>query len=77
MTYTRVAHGVTPPELVARTHSAKLDKFLFDHYEALRSKATKSDSPMASFVDTDVQKLIADMEASINEANAFINKVKS
>ncbi len=62
MTYTRVAHGVTPPQLIPRAHTAGVDKFLFDHYGALRTKAQKSDSPMAFFFDSSAKDLFTALQ---------------
>jgi hypothetical protein len=61
MTYTRVAYKVTPPALVPRSHTDGIDKFLFDHYKALLTKAENSDSPMAFFVDPGAKKLFEEL----------------
>ncbi len=63
MTYTRVAHKITPPALVARAHSEGIDKFLFDHHRALLAKAQNSDSPMAFFYDLEAKKLFQQLQA--------------
>jgi len=61
MTYTRVAHRVTPPTMVPRPHSSGIDNFLLDHYTELRSKATNNDAPLAFFVDGEAQQLFEDL----------------
>jgi hypothetical protein len=52
------------------------DQVLFMKHN-LNAAAINSLQGTAAGIDTDVQKLIADMEASINEADAFLAKVKS
>ncbi len=52
------------------------DQVLFMKHN-LNAAAINSLQGTAAGIDTDVQKLIADMEASINEADSFLSKVKS
>ncbi|MDP9173494.1 MAG: DUF2959 domain-containing protein [Planctomycetota bacterium] len=52
------------------------DQVLFMKHN-LNAAAINSLQSTAAGIDTDVQKLIADMEASINEADSFLSKVKS
>jgi hypothetical protein len=52
------------------------DQVLFLKHN-LNAEAISSLQTTAAGIDTDVQKLIADMEASINEANNFVSKMKS
>jgi hypothetical protein len=52
------------------------DQVLFLKHN-LNAAAISSLQNTAAGIESDVQKLIADMEASINEANAFINQMKT
>jgi Protein of unknown function (DUF2959) len=52
------------------------DQVLFMKHN-LNAAAINSLQETAAGINTDVQKLIADMEASINEADAFMAKVKN
>jgi hypothetical protein len=52
------------------------DQVLFLKHN-LNAAAISSLQTTAAGIEQDVQKLIADMEASINEANAFINQMKT
>lgn len=52
------------------------DQVLFLKHN-LNAAAISSLQTTAATIDADVQKLIKEMEASINEANSFINQMKS
>jgi hypothetical protein len=56
--------------------SAFHDQVLFLKHN-LNAQAVASLQSTAAGIETDVQALIKDMEASINEANAFISQMKS
>jgi len=52
------------------------DQVLFLKHN-LNADAISSLQSTAAGIDTDVKQLIVEMEASINEANDFISKVKA
>lgn len=50
ITYARVAKGAVPGAARTKQHDSELDRFLTEHFAALRALATRDDAPLSFFI---------------------------